>query len=107
MSGVSTSVELEAAPSALMIKDGGEQDFIVTRHSQFEIPLNVINWYGDQESHNSKEQIESNWLNILAEVKRIEKVKEGCISRQLGILISMLGILSLVKSPRYHLVENY
>ena len=79
MSGVSTSVEEGAAVHSLLLKDGDDQDFIITRHSQFCIPINVLNWYGEQETHNSKEYIENKWLSILKEIKRIERLEEGLI----------------------------
>ena len=79
MGGISTSVSNNDAAHSVLIKDGGDQEYIVTRHSQFFIPINVINWYGEPESHQNVESIDRDWRNILSEIKRIEKLKEGLI----------------------------
>ena len=47
MSGISTLVKNDAAPYSIFISDGGTQEYLITRHSQYTIPINVINWYAE------------------------------------------------------------
>ena len=41
--------------------------------------MNVINCYGERESHNSKDSIKENWLKVVSEIKRMERLNEGII----------------------------
>ena len=49
-----------------------DDEVIITRHGQFEIPINVINIYGSQECRTSREKILESWGNVLQEVAKIE-----------------------------------
>ena len=79
MSGISTSIDEKSAPFSVCIKDGGEQEFLITRHAEFNPPINVINYHGEQESHNNVEYIENNWNEIVTELNRIERIGEASI----------------------------
>ena len=51
MGGVATAVIDDEKSSTLKTMEGDDKDeFIVTRHGQFQRAVNVINYYGEQES---------------------------------------------------------
>ena len=79
MGGISTSIVEKDAPYVVLVKDGSDDEYLITRHSQFCIPLNVINWYGEPESHKNNEAVENSWNNIYTDIKRIESMNEGII----------------------------
>ena len=55
MGGISTSVKNQDAMHTLKVKEGIEDDeYLITRHSQFVIPINVVNIYGEQEGRMEK-----------------------------------------------------
>ena len=56
-----------------------ENEFIVTRHSQFDTPINIINVYGDQENRTSGDVIKEHWNEILEEIVKIEAKGEDLI----------------------------
>ena len=50
---------LDCRPKTEKVNEGTERNEIfVTRHSQFEVPVNVINMYGQQECRMTKELID-------------------------------------------------
>ena len=55
--GISTCVSDKHAHHALKVSEGKEDEYIVTRHGQFDPAINVINLYGSQESRDTKEKI--------------------------------------------------
>ena len=72
MGGVATYVEESDTDNVLKVSEGKESnEYIVTRHSQFSTPINIINVYGSQECRVSKETIKNQWDEIMMEVKRI------------------------------------
>ena len=78
--GIATSIKTEDAPNCIRIDEGREDnEFLVTRHSQFVIPINVINWYGQQECRLSKETIENHWNEILDVLGKIEAKNERVV----------------------------
>ena len=80
MGGVATCVNKKDSDSVLMTKEGEDKDeYIITRHSQFLRPINVINVYGEQENRNSKECIEKRWMRLRDEVSKIEAKNEAVI----------------------------
>ena len=105
--------------------DEGENDdeFIITRHSQFLRPINVFNVYGEQESRNKNHEIEERWSRICDKLKVIEDRNEELIL--IGDMNKLIGngplgvknnnpkvtyggrlIQLLLKDGRYHLVNN-
>ena len=69
-----------------------KSEFIITRHSNFEVPINVIVYYGNQESRSNVEEIDQNWNEIMKEVIKIEERQEGLIwvgdfNRQIGDIV--------------------
>ena len=54
-----TAVVNEENPTTIKTLEGGNKDeFIVTRHSQFQRPINIINNYGETESRTDRAEIE-------------------------------------------------
>ena len=77
MGGVVTYTLDNDSPYALKLSEGKEDnEYIVTRHSQFCKPINVINVYGDNESRTSVEIIDRKWEELLKEVSKVEARKE-------------------------------
>ena len=93
--GISTSVKDIDAPSSVRVEEGrDENEYIVTRHSQFEPPINVINVYGQQEARMSKESVEKHWKELLEEISKIEARNEllvlcGDFNRHLGSIVPL------------------
>ena len=89
--GISTSVLNNDAPSCIRVAEGkDDNEFIVTRHSQFETPVNIINLYGQQECRLSREKVDKHWEEILIEINKIEERNElvvvaGDFNRHLGL----------------------
>ena len=77
----------------MKVKDGTDDDeFIITRHSQFNIPINIINIYGEVESRTKKNEVEDRWFRIVSKLKKIELQGEyaiiiGDLNKHVGNLI--------------------
>ena len=56
-----------------------EDEFLVTRHSQFNPPINILNIYGDIESRSNIKETEERWNRILEIVLKIETCQESII----------------------------
>ena len=70
MGGISTSVTKDENIYVAQTKVGeGSDEFIVTRHSNFLQPINIINCYGEQEARDSRTNIE--WFKLKREMKRV------------------------------------
>ena len=52
---------------------------MITRHSQFLTPINIINVYGEIESRASTKDIEERWQRILEKITSIESLNESII----------------------------
>ena len=124
MGGVATAVVDEEKLSTLKICEGEDKDeFIVSRHSQFMKPINVINCYGEQESRTEKGVIEEKWARLTKVLKDIdtrneEEILIGDLNKLIGNnesgikenhpKVSFGGklVLELVADGNYHLVNS-
>ena len=80
MGGVATSVIESDAKDTLKVTEGkNSNEFLITRHGQFVIPLNIINVYGDVESRTAKEVTDEKWDEIIQEVVKIEARAESVL----------------------------
>ena len=80
MGGVATSVRNIDKDFVLQTKEGVETDeFLITRHGNFNTAINIINIYGEQEPRETKTNIENRWMRIVEEIIKIEKRNEACI----------------------------
>ena len=71
--GIATCVKNEDKMNTLKVFEGvNKYEVLITRHSQFETAINVINIYGSQECRTNKEKIQENWGVILQESFKIE-----------------------------------
>ena len=57
-------------------KGVGNNENSVTRHDQFKVPINLINFYGQQECRHPKDYIEGHWNEILAVISKFEARNE-------------------------------
>ena len=92
MGGISTSVVEEEKDYVIRTKVGKDRDeFMVTRHSHFFQPLNIINIYGEHEGRETNANVESTnrWFRILEEIVKIENRCESLIS--IGDLNKKIG----------------
>ena len=89
MGGIATAIVDNHAANALKIAEGKNEEFLITRHGNFVPPLNVINYYGKQESRQSVSDIDEGWEEVLAEIIKIEAKDEhflliGDLNRHIG-----------------------
>ena len=64
----------------IIVNEGKDRnEFIITRHSQFVKPINIINVYGDVESRTSVDVIDRKWEEIMQEISKIEARDEEVI----------------------------
>ena len=69
--GVATACINGDADFALKISEGeGNDEFIITRHSQFYPAINVINVYGESECRNRNDEIEERFHRLLHELRK-------------------------------------
>merc|ERR1712059_163386 len=60
----------EESKFALKVMEGdGDDEMIMTRHSQFQIPVNVLNIYGEQENRSTTTEVKERWNRILKVVE--------------------------------------
>ena len=60
----------------LKVTEGATEEYLVTRHGQFDPAINVINLYGAQESRQTSDEIRDSWDTIQQEIVKIEAKKE-------------------------------
>ena len=91
--GIATAIILDDSKHALKVKEGIEGDeFLVTKHSQFRVPINVFNIYGEVESRFKNHDIEDKWFRIISEIKKIELLGEhvlliGDMNKHVGNIV--------------------
>ena len=75
--GISTSVAIKDAHDCVRLEEGKDaNEYILTRHSQFEKPINVLNIYGNQECRMSNDEIDKQWNEILEIISSVEARNE-------------------------------
>ena len=80
LGGVATLVDKAQFPFTSKVKEGDANDeFVITKHSQFKTPINVVNWYGEIESRATNKEIEDRWYRLLSEITKIEMKNEHII----------------------------
>ena len=80
MGGVAVLVKECDSDSVIKAAEGSDDnEYLVTRHSQFTIPINVITLYGEQESRSKIDKINKNWNAIMNEVVKIEERNEEVV----------------------------
>ena len=91
--GIVSSVLLEDSHNCLKVSEGKDaNEYILTRHSQFHPPINVLNVYGAQENRTPVEIIKKHWDDLVEEIVKIEAKGEnliliGDLNRHVGHLI--------------------
>ena len=71
--GIATCVQSKDAMHTLKVFEGEkDNEMLITRHSQFVCPINVINIYGEVESRSTKDNVQEKWASVLKEVTKIE-----------------------------------
>ena len=79
MGGIATAVKEKYSMNTLKVSEGTTEEYLVTRHGQYDPAINVINLYGAKESCQTIEEIREGWEAVLQEVIKIEAKKESAI----------------------------
>ena len=80
MGGISVFVKECDIDKAIKAAEGNDSnEYLVTRHSQFKVPINIITIYGEQESRSKVEDVEKKWNKIMEEIIKIEERNEFII----------------------------
>ena len=121
MGGVATLVKKSEIEDFIKVGEGADLDeYLVTRHSQFLIPINIVNVYGEIENRFTREQVEDRFDRICEELNKIELRGEqailiGDMNKHVGDIIEgnsdkiTFGgqlIRDLLKSNKYLLVNS-
>ena len=91
--GVATAIIQDDAKHSLKVKEGIEGDeYLITKHSQFAVPINVVNVYGEVECRAKNNEIEDRWYRIVSELKKIELLGEhamiiGDMNKHVGDIV--------------------
>ena len=73
-------VKTDQMCNSLKVTEGtNDEEILVTRHSQFQTPINIVNVYGEQECRTSKEKLEENWESVLTILNEIDRKGECAI----------------------------
>ena len=71
--GIVSSVLLEDSHNCLKVSEGKDaNEYILTRHSQFHPPINVLNVYGAQENRTPVEIIKKHWDDLVEEIVKMK-----------------------------------
>ena len=71
--GIVTFVRNSDTSQCLKVFEGiNDLEMVITRHAQFEIPINILNIYGKVESRSTKDEIEDRWVKVLEQIAHIE-----------------------------------
>ena len=74
MGGVALLVKNPDEGSVIKTAEGTDKNqFIMTRHNNYAVPINVIVYYGNQESRSNVKELEHNWNEIMKEVIKVEE----------------------------------
>ena len=69
MGGVSISVRDDETKHVVKSSEGKDDDeYLITRHDQFNPAINIITIYGEQENRTISKDAEEKWENILGEL---------------------------------------
>ena len=61
MGGIATLVKNTAKDSVIKVGEGSDgNEYIITRHNEFKIPINIITLYGEKESRSTVEAVTDN-----------------------------------------------
>ena len=74
--GIATLVDNKHKNKTVLVSKGSDNEFVVTRHSQFAVPINVINLYGECESRSKVEDIEDRWFNVVSEINKLGTLRK-------------------------------
>ena len=71
--GIANCVLKTEAQDCLKVSEGKDSnEFLITRHSQFLTPINIINVYGEQENRTPANVISDHWNEVVDEIAKIE-----------------------------------
>ena len=109
--GIATCILNQDYEHTLKIfEDKSGNEILITRHSQYKVPINVINIYGVCESRSKKDAIQERWQIVYTEICKIEAKNEYLVL--IGDLNVHLGDQGHIKnnkkeSPGGKLINNF
>ena len=71
--GVGLAVASDDSKHVLKIREGDNNEMIVTRHSQFVVPINVLSIYGEQECRVGRNRIDDSWNEVIETLATITR----------------------------------
>ena len=73
MGGVSLSIPKDKIDSYIKVKEGEDEDeYIIIRNDTVSPPLNIVTFYGENESRTSKEDLHNRWKRLLCDLKKLK-----------------------------------
>ena len=104
MGGVATAVTNETKEMTVKVKEGSDDDeYIITRLEQYQFPINLVNYYGEQEGRTNKEEIMKKWIRFKKDLDDIKARGEPCII--IGDFNKHIGCDSLGVSGNHEFVS--
>ena len=91
--GIATLVDKKYENDTFLVSKGKDTEFVVTKHTQFAVPVNVINVYGESECRTKNSDVEDKWFEIVTEINKIENKGEllvlaGDLNKHVGKVIN-------------------
>ena len=110
MGGVAVLVKKSVSENAIKAGEGSdENEYLVTRHSQFAIPINIVTVYGEQESRSNVNEVNRKWNILMNEILKIEERNEHVVI--CGDFNKMVGDIIPGNKPKVthggHLVRDF
>ena len=68
MGGIATCIIDKPANHMLKVSEGNDEEYIVIRHGQFHMAINVINLYDAQEFRDSQDKTLERWDAVLEDI---------------------------------------
>ena len=118
MGGIATGIRKDESQFCLKVDEGENDDeYLITRHSQFKKPVNVINVQGEQEGRSKNHEVEERWSKICQNLKVIEDRNEEVIligdmnklivqGNNSKVSFGVKLIHNLLSTEKYYLLNN-
>ena len=97
--GISTSIRCNESSECIRVEEGKEEnEYILTRHSQFKRPINILNLYGQQECRMQRQETDKHWNEILELVAKVESRDESLVI--IGDINKLVGNIIPGNNPK-------
>ena len=80
MGGISTSIKDNWRTSTVHMGEGeGDDEFLIVRLDNFNPPICIVNYYGEQEGSSGKDLVEAKWARLRMELDKIRVRGDQCL----------------------------